>query len=106
MPEASVVLVALMCPHTLSTRPLVLPDTAEVVVRLVKSADEVLLLVDGQKGEPLKPGDRVVVSRSPRGIRFLHVPGYDYFGVLRQKLHWRGTALEGSGPDLTFRDGS
>ena len=74
-------------------RPLVVPDTSEIVIRLDKSSDEVLLLADGQRGEPLLPGDRVVVTRSPRGIRFLHVPGYDYFSVLRQKLHWRGTAL-------------
>jgi NAD+ kinase len=93
MPEAAILLVALMCPHTLSTRPLVVPDTSEIVIRLDKSSDEVLLLADGQRGEPLLPGDRVVVTRSPRGIRFLHVPGYDYFSVLRQKLHWRGTAL-------------
>jgi NAD+ kinase len=94
MPDAAVLLVALMCPHTLSTRPLVLPDTSEVIVRLVNSSNEVLLISDGQRGEPLTPGDRVVVTKSPRGIRFLHVPGYDYFAVLRQKLHWRGTALE------------
>jgi NAD+ kinase len=93
MPDAAILLVALMCPHTLSTRPLVVPDTSEIVIRLDKSSDEVLLLADGQRGEPLLPGDRVVVTRSPRGIRFLHVPGYDYFSVLRQKLHWRGTAL-------------
>jgi NAD+ kinase len=50
-----------------------------------------MLAVDGQVGQPLEIGDVVRVSRSPHRVRFIHLPGYDYFSVLRQKLHWRGT---------------
>ena len=94
MPDAAVILVALLCPHTLGTRPLVLPATSRVVVRVAKASDEVSLMADGRRGESLQSGDEVLVTQATRGIRFLHIPGYDYFSVLRQKLHWRGTALE------------
>jgi len=46
-----------------------------------------------QVGEPLRTGDRIEVRRSARQARFIHLPNYSYFAVLRQKLHWRGSTL-------------
>lgn len=90
-PETPAFVISLMCPHTLSSRPLVLPDDGTIAVN-VSSADKTLLLsVDGQEGHTLEQGDRLEVSRSPTGVRFIHLPGYNYFSVLRQKLGWRGS---------------
>ncbi len=91
MPEARALVVSLICPHTLSTRPLVLPDDVTIEVTVVATSGGVFLTADGQVGQSLAAGDRVVVRRDPRGVRFIHLPGYSYFGVLRQKLHWRGS---------------
>jgi NAD+ kinase len=91
LPGARALVVSLICPHTLSTRPLVLPDEAAVEVCVVERAVGAHLSVDGQVGQPLEMGDCVKVRRSAQGVRFIHLPGYNYFAVLRQKLHWRGS---------------
>ncbi len=82
-----------ICPHTLSVRPLVIPDDRRIAITAAQSAGNLQLTVDGQIGEPLRVGDRIEVRRSPHSIRFIHLPDYSYFAVLRQKLHWRGSAL-------------
>jgi len=93
LPESRSLVVSPICPHTLSTRPLVIPDGKRIGVTVAKSTGNLQLSVDGQVGEPLHIGDRVEVRRSPRQARFIHLPDYSYFSVLRQKLHWRGSAL-------------
>ena len=92
-PASRSFIISLICPHTLSTRPLVIPDEKRITVVIAKSAGDLLLSVDGQVGEPLRTGDRIEVRRSLRQARFIHLPDYSYFSVLRQKLHWRGSAL-------------
>jgi NAD+ kinase len=93
LPESRALVVNLICPHTLSTRPLVIPDGKRISVEVAKSSGDLLLAVDGQVGEPLRTGDRIEVRRSPRQARFIHLPDYNYFAVLRQKLRWRGSIL-------------
>jgi len=92
-PGAAAFVVSLICPHTLSTRPLVIPDEKRITVRVAKSVGDLLLSVDGQVGEKLKPGDQVEIRRSKQKAHFVHLPDYSYFTVSRQKLHWRGSTL-------------
>ncbi len=91
MPSAQALVVSLICPHTLSTRPLVLPHESTVEITVIERSKEAELSIDGQVGQRLETGDVVTVRRSARSARFIHLPGYDYFSVLRQKLHWRGS---------------
>lgn len=91
MPTSPAVVVSLICPHTLSTRPLVLPNDSKVEIKVVERVAGGKLSVDGQVGQSLEIGDLVQVTRSRNGVRFIHLPGYNYFAVLRQKLHWRGS---------------
>ncbi len=86
-PETPAFVLSLICPHTLSSRPLVIPDLCEIVVRVACRGD-LLLCMDGQMDIPLRQGDCVRVRRSKRGIQFAHLPDYSYFDVLRQKLGW------------------
>ncbi|MDI6775502.1 MAG: NAD(+)/NADH kinase [Verrucomicrobiota bacterium] len=88
-PDTSAFVISLICPHTLSSRPLVAPDRREIVVG-VSSSGGLLLSIDGQVGRPLVQGDLVRVRRSAKGVKFVHLPGYSYFSVLRQKLRWSG----------------
>lgn len=92
-PDTEAFVISLICPHTLSTRPLVIPDNKEITVVVASSSGDLLLTVDGQVGEPLKPDDRVNISRSDQRARFIHLPDHSYFSVLRQKLHWRGSTM-------------
>ncbi len=76
-----------LCPHALSNRPITLPDTARIEVRLVQGANA-RAHFDGQETVDLMPGDGVRLVKSPHRIRLLHPPSYSYFAMLRQKLHW------------------
>ncbi len=91
MPSGRALVTSLICPHTLSTRPLVIPDDAVISVEVVHRSLGARLAVDGQVGQELKVGDSIQVRRSGQGVRLIHLPGYSYFSVLRQKLHWRGS---------------
>ena len=76
-----------LCPHALSNRPITLPDTAQIEVRLVQGANA-RAHFDGQETVDLMPGDGVRLVKSPHRIKLLHPPSYSYFAMLRQKLHW------------------
>lgn len=91
MPEAQAFVVSLICPHTLSTRPLVLPDSVAITVCIGGRSGGGVLTADGQISQPLHTGDEVKVTRCRKGVRLIHLPGYSYFVLLRQKLHWRGS---------------
>jgi len=76
-----------IAPHTLSNRPIVLPDGCEVTIELVSGRDASANF-DMQSLASLLHGDRVTVRRSEHRVRFLHPVGWTYFDTLREKLHW------------------
>ncbi len=76
-----------IAPHTLSNRPIVLADPAEVAIELVSERDASANF-DMQSLSSLQQGDRIVVRRSQHCVRFLHPKGWSYFDTLRAKLHW------------------
>ena len=85
--------ISVICPHTLSNRPLVVPDSSVIEITVQASRKNLLLSADGQDIEELSAGDSVRITRSANPLYFLYPPGYSYFSVLRQKLHWRGSSL-------------
>ena len=87
-PNLEAFLITPICPHTLSLRPLVVPDRSIAELSLRAGDSEVYLTLDGQVGHPLKKKDRVRVSRSRQPILMVRSPRRSYFEVLRQKLHW------------------
>jgi NAD+ kinase len=76
-----------IAPHTLSNRPIVLPDASEIAIELVSGRDASANF-DMQSLASLLRGDRIVVKRSQHRVRFLHPRGWTYFDTLRKKLHW------------------
>ncbi|HEV8701343.1 MAG TPA: NAD(+)/NADH kinase [Candidatus Polarisedimenticolia bacterium] len=87
-PNLEAFLITPICPHTLSLRPLVVPDRSIAELSLRAGDSEVYLTLDGQVGHPLKKKDRVRVRRSRQPILMVRSPRRSYFEVLRQKLHW------------------
>jgi NAD+ kinase len=81
------VIVAPICPHTLTQRPLVVPDDENIDVLLVNDS-EVYLTLDGQTGMKLERGDRVQVKQSYNRVLLVRNPQIDFFGILRAKLRW------------------
>ena len=76
-----------IAPHTLSNRPIVLPDAGEVAIEIVAGRDASANF-DMQSMTSLLHGDRITVRKSEHQMRFLHPKGWSYFDTLRRKLHW------------------
>ena len=77
-----------ICPHTLSNRPIALPDNVVVTVRLTSQSEDVALTLDGQIGFPLAPNDVVEIKRSRFKMRLIKHPVKNYYDILRAKLKW------------------
>lgn len=78
-----------ICPHTLSDRPIVVPATATVRIVLRGPAPAMATVTcDGQVSRPLIPGDTVEICRAAHPLRLIHPSNYQYFSLLRDKLHW------------------
>jgi len=83
-----------ICPHTLTNRPVIVPDS-ELVSFAIRAPDgDVFLNVDGQQGMLLRTGDQVLCRAAKHALRLIRPPRLLYFDVLREKLHWgqRGPA--------------
>ena len=76
-----------IAPHTLSNRPIVLPDSGEVAIEIVAGRDASANF-DMQSMASLMHGDRITVRKSEHQMQFLHPKGWSYFDTLRRKLHW------------------
>lgn len=87
-PTVSALCITPICPHMLTNRPVIVPDWS--VIRIVSRTedDSAYLTIDGQIGEPLKEGDRVVCRSSHHSIYLIRPPRMLFFDVLRQKLSW------------------
>ena len=76
-----------IAPHTLSNRPIVLPESSEISIEIV-GGRYVSANFDMQSLADLILGDRIMVKRSEHTVRFLHPEGWNYFDTLRKKMHW------------------
>jgi NAD+ kinase len=87
-PRVSALCLTPICPHTLTNRPVIVPDNS--IIRIVNntSDQEAYLTIDGQIGEPLRCGDQVICRRSPHVLQLIRPPRSMFFDVLRQKLKW------------------
>lgn len=87
-PAVEAFVVTPICAHTLTNRPLVLPDSVQIEV-VVKSQREVAYLtVDGQMGIATHSDDTVRLKKASSCVEIIQPPNKDYFEILRQKLKW------------------
>jgi len=92
-PALPVAVLTPICPHTLSLRPIVVPDSEPIQVILETKKAEVFLTVDGQEGSRIDYRDTVMVKRSPSAALLVRVNGQTFYDNLRKRLKWGG--LEG-----------
>jgi len=90
-PKVPATILTPICPHVLSNRSIVLPDTQEVILKVntEKKADHIFLTLDGQMGYPLEPGDKIFIKRGDLRAIMVRFTQRDYFEVLRTKLKWQ-----------------
>jgi NAD+ kinase len=77
-----------ICPHTLTHRPLVLPDSASIEIDLDQPDGGVFLTLDGQVGRAVRARDTIRVSGFEQPLRLVKLTGRGYFELLRSKLRW------------------
>jgi NAD+ kinase len=88
-PSLEAMLLLPICPHTLSARPIVVDAVSDIEIRICPDVRETGQVVsDGQSNIDVAAGDRIRVQRKRGTIRLLHPADYDYFHILRAKLHW------------------
>jgi NAD+ kinase len=87
VPTLDAVLLTPICPHALTQRPVVLPPSSVVEVRL-SSPSEMFVTLDGTHGRPLEIGQEVLVQPAKQRTLILRNPELDHFTILRQKLRW------------------
>ncbi len=81
-----------VAPHSLSNRPIVLPDDVTITIRVIEGR-EPRVAGDMQVFSDLQVGDDIVVQRAPFRSRFLHPPAYSHYSTLRAKLNWHETPV-------------
>ena len=89
-PTLETILVTPVSAHTLALRPLVLPPTSEITVRVEDGPQELLVTVDGQVGATFARGETLVVQRSAHPVPIVRFPEASFFATMREKLHWGG----------------
>ncbi len=87
-PSVGVMVLSPICPHTLTNRPMVLPDSAVVRVGVRSPDEDVVLTLDGQEGMKLHSGDAVEIRRGKSTVPLVQSETRSYFDVLRSKLRW------------------
>ena len=87
-PTLDCIIITPICSHTLTNRPIVIPDQVIVRVILKTRQQEVILTLDGQQGFPLEFDDEIEVKKSDEHILLIKSPHRHFFGLLREKLKW------------------
>lgn len=89
-PSVRTIILTPICPFTLTNRPLILPDSTTIKVRIDVRDAPVFLTFDGQVGLHVTPQDAIVVQKAPHTIQMLRPPDLNYYHVLKEKLRWGG----------------
>lgn len=84
------ILITPICPFTLTNRPLVVPDSASIKVRLAKESLDIILTFDGQGCIEIDENDTIIIQKGPYPINMITMPDQHYIDVLKDKLRWSG----------------
>lgn len=87
-PELDAITLVPMFPHSLSSRPIVVPGSSEIKIRIAPDDQPLHISCDGHIQLPVAPGCEVVIRRQPQQLKLIHPLNYNYYHVLRNKLNW------------------
>ncbi|MDA3926327.1 MAG: NAD(+)/NADH kinase [Kiritimatiellae bacterium] len=90
MPDTPAFVVSLICPHSLTSRPLVLCDTTDILIRVIECSSPMLVSSDGRRNVLIEQGGTIEIKKSELTVPVVELHGYNPYGVLRHKLSWGG----------------
>ncbi|MEW6457086.1 MAG: NAD(+)/NADH kinase [Acidobacteriota bacterium] len=79
-----------ICPHTLSIRPMILPEDSKISVEMVNTNEDIHITIDGQKGPKMEIDTPILVTLSPFQLKLIASPYRNFFDLLQEKLKWSG----------------
>ncbi|MFC1857067.1 NAD(+)/NADH kinase [Thermodesulfobacteriota bacterium] len=89
-PNVPGIIIAPICPFTLTNRPLIVPDSVCIKIRLEKKTTDMMLTFDGQSGLKITDQDTIIIRKAPCPIKMISIPNQQYFDILKAKLRWSG----------------
>jgi NAD+ kinase len=89
-PAVPGILITPICPFTLTNRPLIIPDSACIKIKLEKQSSDIMLTFDGQAGIEINEEHIITIRKGPYPINMITMPHQSYFDVLKAKLSWSG----------------
>jgi NAD+ kinase len=89
-PSVSSIIMTPICPFTLTNRPLIVPDSSTIKIKLEKGSSDIMLTFDGQSGLGIDERDEITIEMGPHPVNMITMPGQNYFDVLKAKLRWSG----------------
>jgi len=89
-PAVAGILMTPICPFTLTNRPLIIPDSATIKLRLEENSSDIMLTFDGQAGLEINEEHTITIRKGPYPINMITMPHQCYFDVLKAKLSWSG----------------
>lgn len=92
-PTVPGIVITPICPFTLTNRPIIVPDSVCINLRLDKSASDIMLTFDGQAGLEITEKDTIIVRKGCQPIQMITLPDRHYFDVLKTKLRWSGERI-------------
>lgn len=99
-PTMANIILTPICPFTLTNRPLILPDSDVISIKMKEESDvDVSLTFDGHTGFDFHYGDTVMISKSRERTKLIRPPEQSYFEILRAKLMWGGATYNANGDD-------
>jgi NAD+ kinase len=87
-PSLKNIVLSPICPHMLTNRPIILPESVTIRASLLSPDERVVLTLDGQIGIPLEYGDEVIMKKSTHTVSLIKSLQKGYFEILRTKLKW------------------
>ena len=93
LPNTKAFIVNVICPHTLTSRPLVLPDTSRIEIKVSREDSELIFSCDGYTSSFMKQGDCVRITKSETQVDFVMLPSQNHFTILSNKLGWSGSSI-------------
>ena len=86
-PSTNSIVITPVCPHTLTHRPLIIPDISVIQIKAHNMQHKIKVTLDGQKSYALKPSEKIIIQKSNIPVLLIPHPSRSYYDVLRTKLH-------------------
>lgn len=89
-PAVPSIILTPICPFTLTNRPLIIPDSTKIEIRLEGSPEDMILTLDGQEGFEMNPQDIIYIKKSRNDVQMISFEDQSYYNVLKTRLKWSG----------------